>query len=681
MRDVKMADRSGVIDDNSKSPLSTDECAVTDWQLPSLHFRPLSLLQYSQEGAGRTRSSEPIKRSDPPPILSPTPERPMSSQSRRRFSKILGMDENDCSPVHDRRHHSRSYYSLNAGNLKRVLETSEIHYPSRYTIPPFSPRNSLTGESVRDKELDMGSADHEHESGCEKSTVELLLDKHIECLGLQPGNTTESVEERDRLVDEGDQASMVSPHKNESATGISGKSATKHRPQARAESFASASSTTSLEQPALLPRRLFCTDKPRAQKLSVAHSSPCVTRLASHDSAGEVSTGWNTIASTSNIVAADPTLGELAIRSPSRNGRNLSSKAEFKEPSTMRVSPPTSTCWSTDNGDLYNWDDNVPINQRSRQRALERQISRRHKTRMRLKLKRNSQSQSRICPREHSSGKEILHTARATSLDRAAALGRPCKPDILTSGIHERVMVETYAGHAKQNALTQASENDSAATSLTLPRRRSTVVAIATPRTRQSAEVRRNGSARSIRSHCSNGSKVEPPKSARLSAIAPHLDTPDLGPPLTPMSLNMSFAFPPVRVTAPPGLRPTQSSFSDESSAVRNPRSSLRKRFNLPSLRGVLPSSSRAQSIADVPGKNSGAAHPRLHHSCQMQGIKQEEEECDVYGTVGMSDFAYCRMRMLERVKSWWKRHSMQRKLGLRRRNGDQGALEGHRTS
>ena len=67
--------------------------AMPTWHLPSLNFRPLSLVSYAGTTPDRPKSSGGAPSNGPPEILSPTPERPMSSQSRRRFGKILGIDE------------------------------------------------------------------------------------------------------------------------------------------------------------------------------------------------------------------------------------------------------------------------------------------------------------------------------------------------------------------------------------------------------------------------------------------------------------------------------------------------------------------------------------------------------------------------------------------------------------
>jgi hypothetical protein len=568
---------------NSKSSPDADEAIDDNWQLPSLKFRPLSFLHDSQGAPERSRSSGPVVRSDPPTIISPTPGRPMSSQSRRRFSKILGMEDHGCSQAQGSANFSRSYNSLNAGKLKRVLESSESIYSANYSIPRFSPRNSTVAESTRDDESNFGSTDQEQGSGCEKSTVESLLEKHIECLGLQPEVTSKQGED---LKSSGE------------------------------DSTAGDESTVRL-------------------RAGGAISSQC---------------------------------------------GDATSKVQVEQPAATRASPSSASYWSGDSEDLYNWNDDASTKERSRHRAVARQISERRRTRMRLKLKRSSQSQSKLCATDLSSAHGSFHTARAPSQDRISVVEPSLVQNATKLGSQEEVSIGNGSNHV--GSITHKEQTPKVGQPVTSPdilNRRSSVVAVATQRVKHSVDMARKMSVRTMRSHHSNASVVQPINSTRLSSLAPHLSTPDLGPPLTPMSLNMNFAFPPVTATAAPGLRTTQSFFSDDSSAVRNPRGSFRKRFNLPSLRSVLPSSPRAQSIANAAGKNSESAQSKLHHSCQMQALKQDgevEEESDLYGTVGMSEFAYCRRRVLERVKGWW-RKNRQRKLCLTRRKGERYQAQG----
>jgi hypothetical protein len=495
---------------------------------------------------------------------------------------------------------------------------------------------------------------------------------------LQPETMSAPVEEQEVFGDDGTQASTVSTSREESTIRIALEPAPESRPRAQTIHPAPVSTTAGPEQQIMMPRRLFSPGRPGGPTLAAGQSSPCVSDPSVQKPFGRPSIGWNTLTSASNLSSNDPTLSQRIIDSPQPNEHDGSSKAEAKPLSMTRLSPSTSSCWSGGSEDLYNWDD-VLTNQRSRQRLLERQISQRRRTRMRLKLKRSSHSRPRICASELSSAHESFHTARAPSQDRVSVLGPLSEPDATTGESHDGMHDESSPVNTTQAPSPQpAWIRNPPATSPDIPNRRSSVVAIATQKMKNSVDMARKMSIRTMRSHRSNASIVEPLNSTRLSAVAPHLGAPDLGPPLTSTSLNMNFAFPPATAAAPAGLRATQSFFSDDSSAVQNPRASLRERFNLPSLRSVLPSSPRVHSMTNAPGRRSEAAHSRLHQSCQMQGLTQEGEESDLYGTVGMSEFAYCRRRMLERVKGWWKRTSIQRKLGLKRRMSERYSSQGH---
>jgi hypothetical protein len=676
--DVETMEEGWKIDD-SKTSLGVDKSVSDVWQLPSLEFTPMSFLHYPQGAAERSRSSGPIMRSTRPTIISPTPERPMSSLSRRRFSKILGLDEKGYSPDHGTKELPRSYNSLNVGKLKRVLESPETSYPARYSIPAFSPRNSMIAGSSRDNES-VGSADHEQGSGCEKSTVESLLDKHIDCLGLQPERTSEPREDHKVFEDDDTQASIASASRDEDTIKI----AVRPTPQTRLRAQTVSSSNGSLaasSQPNLVPKKLFSPGElVREAKLAPAQSEACKSL---DDLSAGPSLGWEILASTSHISSDNPPRIDGTIGQSQPDAEKASLKGEVRQVPTTRFSPSASSRWSGHSGDQYKWNDDASPKSRSRHRALERQISQRRKTRMRLKLKRSSQSQGRICVSELSSAHGSFHTARAPSQDRVSVLGPLASQVTKTVESQPAVDAETIeschtveAGPFKNAPPQQASKRSPPATSPDTPKERSSVVAIATQRVKKSVDMARKMSVKTVRSHRSNVSIMEPLNSTRLSAAAPHLKPPDLGPPLTPMSmsLNMDFAFPPAAVTRPAGLRATQSFFSDDSSAVQNHRGSLRKRFNLPSLRNVLPSSPRAHSMISVPGRSNQAGPSRLHQSCHLQGLKQPEEaeEYDLYGTPGMSDFAYCRRRMLERVKGWWRRQCVQRKLGRKRGRGVQ---------
>lgn len=580
------------------------------------------------------------------------------------------MGDIGCPPIPSHKQATRSYQSLNAGRLKSVQESSESIFHAKYSIPPYSPRNSMIAQSPKDYISIVGSADQEQESGCEKSSVESLLDRHMECLGLQTGTRAEPIEEHKELGNDATQASTISTSKEESTVQFNSKRSPQYRLRAEAISLAAASNASSTERHRLMSQGLFSPDALKEPLLAAPQPSPCVSDPSFQKSSGRPSSGWNTLTSISNLSSENQTLSTGVVRSFWPNDSSVLPDIEIQQVSTTPLSPSVSSCWSDDSEDLYNWNEDALTRQRSRQRLLERQISQRRKTRMRLKLKRNSQSQAKICASGLSSAHESFHAAKVPSPDRVSVLKKSSQQNAVVTESHDTAKMENGSVRTAQSIpapLAPKSHKPSALPDI--PNRRTSVVAIAAQKMKQGVDMARKMSVGTMRSRYSNASMVEPLNSTRLSAMAPHLAAPDLGPPLTSISLNVNFAFPQAAVTAPPGLRATQSFFSDDSSRVRNPRASLRKRFNLPSLRSVLPSPSSSFVCPD-PGRNGEAAHPKLYQSCQTYGLRQEDDECDLNGTVGMSEFAYCRRRMLERVKGWWKRHTVQTKFGLKRRMG-----------
>jgi hypothetical protein len=671
-KDIGRAGDSKEMDGDSKLPGRVDEQVVSRWQLPSLDLKPLSFLRHSRRSAERSRSSDPSSRSNPPAIISPTPERPLSSHGRRRFSKILGMEDSGCSPSYSPATISKSDNSLNIGKLRPAWENSEASYPARYSIPSFSPRNSVIAESARGNESHGGGSDQEQGSGCEKSTVESLLDKHIQCLDLQPETRSELFFVHN-FSDNGDTpGSTVSTSRGESTMKITAASAPKRWPLALTISSASASTTASPEGQTLVPRRCFSPAGHTRPRPVVAQLGPCVSRASPHSSSSRQSFGWNTLALTSELSTPIPALSQCPVKGKSAPEEDAPSNAEARESSTSPVSSSLPSFGSGDSESLYNWNNSGLSKRRSVLRALERQISYHRRMRMRLKLKRNSRSQDRIYASEYSLDPSNFHTTRASSRDWASVLEPSFEQHATALDSHGAVNTVRSPEHASSYSLTEhTSRSDRPAMSLDVPNRRSSVVATGSRQVKHSIDMTRKMSRRVIRSQHSNASAGDPLNTPRLSAVAPHLATPYQGRPPKPMSLNLDFAFPPVPIIAPPGLGATQSFFSDDSSAVQNPRRSLRKRFNLTGLRSVLPSSPGIHSAANALGEKPEAGHRWFHPSGQMRGPRREDEKSHLDGTVGMSEFAYCRRKMLERVKGWWRRHKMQGKLGLKREKGE----------
>ena len=156
------------------------------WHVPSLQFRPSSFSTFSQVHSDRPRILGGKLSSESSTILSPTPERPVSSQSTRdRFSKILGIEDDSfsasASSVNISWKKDQAHLAANSGSAAGNDQSF------RGTFPPIRERDSSGEASMSEQRSD---DEHEKRSSARtdrfKSTVESLLDKHIESLGLKP---------------------------------------------------------------------------------------------------------------------------------------------------------------------------------------------------------------------------------------------------------------------------------------------------------------------------------------------------------------------------------------------------------------------------------------------------------------------------------------------------------------
>ena len=656
-----------------------------EWQLPSLRFRPLSFVDYAQSNTERPKSAEGAKANSTTEIVSPTPERPVSSQSRRRFSKILGIKEGNHSIASTV---PRSCNKLKIAILNRVVESPESTGPARFPIPPYSPRRSIIEEGTDEDDIDEGGhydTNSSQTTGNAKSTVESLLDNHIPCLGLQREVFNDSPGAED---DHKNQAESLKASGTESTVKLSAheKRHWHERPRPKTASSACQSTLASPERELLIPNKLFSNKiYPIASSGSArptsTHSMPCISDTASPERTGNrPSTGWYTLASTSQLLSSPPTrLGfetsfGKSLQEQSANARNY----KVRRQSGVTLSPSSSSCRSQNLNETYDCDEGAAPRKRRRNEYLAGKASERRKIRLRLKLKRNSTSQGQLANRETSSGSQSTLPAASGQTNVGEVVPQEHSRDM-------RQLVELPAHGLRTHTpvtIDQASEGGiatihSQTTSGTpeIPHRWSSIVAIAPEVVRPSMEIHRLTSIRTARSHQSNASLAEPINSTRLSAQIPrlgnqtsHVAAADLAPSLSALNLDMSVRYPHMTARPRPVLRETRSFFSDDSSAIHQQRGSLRDRFHFHNFRSVLPSSPRATMMSDGDDMTPRSNVFKPRQSRQTRGHNGEEEERDLYGTVGMTDFAYRKRKVIERLKDWWNKHCIQKRLGLKRK-------------
>lgn len=664
-----------------------------DWQLPSLNFRPLSFVAYAQSTPDRPKSEEGIKTVSTAIIVSPTPERPVSSQSRHRFSKILGIEDD---------HHSissiisRPYRTMNFAKLKKVAELPESNYPACFSIPPYSPRKSIIAKGTDEHDADgeaLRDANSSQATSNAKSTVESLLDNHIQCLGLQP-----NIAEVDSRSANGQrsEADSLTASGTESTVKVSDRDTRRwdEKPRPRTASSAYPSTFASPERELLIPKKFFSTKlyptaRPTSPQLMSARSLPCMSEIVSPQrSTNRPSFGWHSLASTTQLplpktLPSVESTSSMNTKEPSLDAR----KYKIMRRSRAALGQSTSGRRTHDFDRVYDLHDDAAM-QKNQLRAenLARQASERRKIRVRRKLRRSSISQSRLGNAEILNAQAGFYTASASvdnvepaPVENSRDMTQPPEPPASYAG--SKALTSPDQGSDRGAAIVNSQR---AATPPDIPHRWSSIVAIAPEVALPTGDVRPMPSTRTACSQRSHASLAEPINSTRLSvqiprlsAQAPRLARPDLAPSMSSLNLDMSVRYPDMIASPRPVLRETRSFFSDDSSAIHKQRGSLRHRFHLHSLRNVLPSSPRRTMIstgADTTPRNNAAesSHPR-----QNRGDRGEEEERELYGTVGMTDFAYCKRKMIERLKDWWKRHSMQRKLGLRRKKSSKNINTG----
>ena len=488
-----------------------------------------------------------------------------------------------------------------------------------------------------------------------KSAAKLLLDNHIQCLGLRP-----EVSEADPGAENGqeNEADSSTASRTESTLKASDKQHLHKKARPRTASSAYPSTTTSPEHELLVPKKLFSNKLYPAAvsgspRLTSTHSLPSMSEAASPErTANRSSTRWQTLASTVQLLSSPLSRPGLEANL-SQNLQELSPTApayKTKRRSGVNLSPSASSCRFQDLDNIYGWDDDAALQKKWQSDYLARQVSERRKARARLKLKRSSTTQ----PSFHTAPGNIDVGGQV-----AAKHPRDNKKPVELPAYDPGAQAPATSGQASACGIAMVHHQQNPF-SPAIPHRWSSIIAVAPEVVRPSLDVRRLASIRTARSHQSHASLAEPINSTRLSVQIPRLSgqaaclpAADLAPSLSSLNLDMSVRYPDMVASRRPVLRETRSFFSDDSSAIHNQMGSLQNRFHLHSLRSVLPSTPRATLVSDGVDMTPRSNASKLHPSRQMRGHSGEEEERDLYGIVGMTDFAYRKRKVIERLKDW----------------------------
>ena len=584
-------------------------------------------------------------------IHSPMPKRPTSSQSRRRFSKILDVENADPHvPI-------RGLAKQSSCIKKPILNMVEESPPKRMIrADDFSTPVSVCSHAASLAEPGYNSMDDRYAriSGVtshDKSTVESLLDRHIESLGLQPDR-----DEQNGAMGS-DRAHGLLPDKNDTGTDTSNtirlteilaNVPVMERDRPATSASQQFSSLGTLDRLAMRPRRLFASMDARVPG-TIQEQSLSLSLEPRQTVGSRPSFGWQTLHSRSGIgnstidLAATLTSGQLGDIDTSET----KSKMRIKRRSLMSTSVSDASILSSLSSGAIPHPKASDLHKRSKSDMIARQTShRRRRIRIRLKMKTRSKTTG-----------DLSDSTPIGGMSSADSTARGHNNDVPNSPV---MGYAELSGDSVQPSFSNLAKRLSQPPSI--PNRWSSIIASMPLPGKKSHEVTRKPSMRSHKSHRSNTSIVEPINNTRINrpiprmGSVPQLGPPDIEPPLTSSELNLSIPYAEVPSTVPPTLRETKSFFSDNSSAQRQ-KGTLRQKLRLHSLRNMIP----VPTLASVtPRRRSTGV--KLSHSCQMKGRPSVDGLDEPRNnTIPMTDFAYRRRKVMEKLKDWWKRQCLQK--------------------
>lgn len=580
------------------------------------------LSRTSQAVGSRHRSSNEVNKADRLGIHCPTPERPISSQSSQMlFDKILGHKGYEAGPRPDQATQDLAKMRDNGSPAKKPVIAS---VPEGYV--ELEATNTRQNRMIPHASREYASRSSDHE----KSTIESLLDKHIECLGLEV-DKRESVETL-FLEAPCSRKSTLSLDRGVRPTRISDRLDNIRRKghvRSATEKFESYTNMTP-EQNALVPLRLFHGTK---KVLSVNQQSD--TNASQENETTEEmhrerpSRSWMTLPSTSALPSED-----------------LSSSGKQKSESNKSHEEATAAAATKD------LESEIDL------RAVADHFESFRKKPVETKdpSVKHLQEQDRV--HKHESSDETKVPLRLKI--KALSLPVSClKPNLTDRN------VLSLEGHAPQMPASTPTRDEETAASLQSTSTADSPVELPATVTRESVrlslssrrphskpksslDTNRKPSVKTPKSHKSSTSHAYPVPYIHPDSKYPRLAAPDLGPPLTSMSFDLSLHLDPDA-----SLREQKSSFSEESQE-KGLKNSLRKRLHdIGNRLNVSPKASTDPLLHDEQDKNTATnAHRTRKHgrynSTQQNGL-----------TVGMSDFAYRKRKLLERLKTWWKRQKL----------------------
>ena len=613
------------------SPRSLDP---TDWKLPSLNFRPLTFSSLPRLDNDGLRSSISIVRSEPSEILSPTPERPISAQRiREKFGRILYIDENRSTTGT-----SSDIAGKSKGPSRKNSTTAYGRdSPFRSTFPPIRERES-TAESLLDRlshiggDLRLSSASYH-----DKSTVELLLEKHIQALGLQPAGSDLLTADHDRPKVE----TEARPSPKEMGR-VGEATMTSH----------STGSFEHTEREYVRSTRLLQAPEPVPKRLS---SLGGTLKLQDYLDAGRPAS-WLTLESSSRFfkeltagLGLDSAGRPLVPRDMS-NGK-LWTSAEKKQTCVRGKSlPPALATSQLELGQgRVRVRGGIQIMQHSKSSTgsihrAKRDIVMAGSKRLYSSVRRPKTNSKlwmyRASPR--TDGDSSFVSRLTVSMDTE----RPSMLDV------QRLPRKSFGDQPSSDEFFFDRRQRPRSFALPLPsspmilRKKTSTNAFGSPRLNIISFKRPHGSPSAI-------------KASESPYTQPQLPTPDLGARIMQSTMNITVYPPPRSSSIQPSLRHARSLITNSSSPLLPEESStMRQRLRKVASKVTLPS--RAKSMDSLRGRDQN-----IVELCGPAGPPINENH-DYTGTIGISEFAYKKRQLFERIRDWWRKHASGKVLRLK---------------
>jgi len=642
LRDVGSID---AIATNHRAPKRKDQelAGPEKYRLATPKFRPLSM---SMTPKSRSSISRIPNLHRTPEIVSPRPERPTSSQSRKRFSKILDLDQNAATiepfnPGHSMLHPFTELERVEeTASPARASPTASSHAVSTGRTPGRDATKNTRPAVTRDKQMGIMSRD--------SSTFESLLDRHIECLGLRPeeitapgpstcrAETSHELEHIPELDVPGVSLTILSP---------------KSEPGPLTEVSNRPTSLSSSAQRKLMPRRLFASfSGSRGLKLSLASSEPDGRfQSAWADEKTTPSIGWLPLPSESSL-NIDATMSRQSLLSG--DYADVESSRTVKQSGLRRHSSPSLTSMLereiSTNADQRAADtDGMPYLQSKSDVDYRKEFQKDRKLEMNLRAQDqgvgSSTSDAWVSTDDRSGHDQ-------TNLRRLGLTGAPI------SGVDGFAELSGKSANISQQSSTSVFDiRDSKSRDA----RSGTVKATPLPARQPTGSTRKD--ANNTKSQDDKrvvGEPVDvcgvssygPSHKIKTKSSVPRLSTPAFGPAMRVSQFDLAAGY---QLKSP---HHKKSSFSEpkellQASPTNYGRHSVRNRRRFDSLRQMVPDSIRSCTFSHQRGSAHHHQNVTVARACREEWPSSDIEQPSFPETVPMSNLAFQKHKLLEKVK------------------------------